>query len=70
MRDLSRRLAALETRPGNHGFRCVVIVSGDDPSPPDSDDIHIIRIVAADFPHVDPATSLHAECGPLSEMIA
>lgn len=47
MRDLSRRLAALEIRPGNRAFRRVVILGPDDPSPPDSDDVHIIRIVAA-----------------------
>jgi len=45
MRDLGRRLAALETRPGHHGFRRVVIVGPNDPSPQDSDDVHIIRIV-------------------------
>jgi hypothetical protein len=47
MRDLSRRLSALETRPGNRAFQRVVILGPDDPSPPDSDDVHIIRIVAA-----------------------
>ncbi len=70
MRDLSRRLAALEERTGNRGFRRVVIVSGDDPSPPDSEDIHIIRIVAADFPQVEPETPLHPQRSSLSEMIA
>lgn len=67
MRDLSRRLAALETLPGNSGFRRVVLVSGDDPSPPDSEDIHIIRIIAADFPQVEPGTSLLPERGSLPE---
>jgi len=47
MRDLARRLAALEIRPGNRAFQRVVILGPDDPSPPDSDGIHIIRIVAA-----------------------
>ena len=48
MRDLSRRLFALETRPGNRAFQRVLILGPDDPSPPDSDDVHIIRIVAAE----------------------
>lgn len=47
MRDLSRRLFALETRPGNRAFQRVVILGPDDPSPPDSDGVHIIRIVGA-----------------------
>lgn len=47
MRDLSRRLFALEARPGNRAFQRVVILDPDDPSPPDSDDVHVIRIVAA-----------------------
>lgn len=47
MRDLLRRLFALEARPGNRAFRRVVILGPDDPSPPDSDDVHVIRIVAA-----------------------
>ena len=51
MRDLSRRLAALEIRPGNRAFQRVVILGPDDPSPPDSDDVHIIRIVAAEQDH-------------------
>ena len=70
MRDLSRRLAALETRPGNHGFRRVVIVSGDDPSPPDSEDIHIIRIVAADFPRMELGASLLPGRGSVPELTA
>lgn len=47
MRDLARRLSALEIRPGKRAFQRVVILGPDDPSPPDSDDVHIIRIVAA-----------------------
>ena len=47
MRDLARRLAVLEIRPGNRTFQRIVILGPDDPSPPDSDDVHIIRIVAA-----------------------
>lgn len=50
MRDLSRRLTALELRPSNRGFRRVVIITEGQPAPPDSDNIHIIRIVAADHP--------------------
>jgi hypothetical protein len=45
MRDLTRRLSALEAQRSKRGYRQVVIGPGE-PSPPDSDDIHIIRIVA------------------------
>jgi len=45
IRDLARRLAAVEIRPANRVFRRVVIIGPNDPSPEDSDDIHIIRIV-------------------------
>lgn len=45
MRDLARRLVALESRVSNRGFRRVVIIGPDDPAPPNGEDIHIIRIV-------------------------
>ena len=45
MRDLARRLVALESRKSNCGFRRVVIVGPYDHAPPNGDDIHIIRIV-------------------------
>ncbi|WP_374294497.1 hypothetical protein [Sphingomonas sp.] len=48
MRDFSRRLAALEMQPSNRGFRQVVIVAQGQPAPPDSDDIHIIRIAGVE----------------------
>lgn len=48
MRDLSRRLAALEMQPSNRGFRQVVIVAEGQPAPPDNDDIHIIRIAGVE----------------------
>lgn len=47
MRDLSRRLFALEARPGSRPFQRIVLLGPDHPSPPDRDDVHIIRIVAA-----------------------
>lgn len=46
MRDLTRRLSALEAQRSKSGYRQVVIVGPGDPSPPDGDDVHIIRIVA------------------------
>lgn len=48
MRDLVRRLGALEARPANRGFRRVVIVAPGDTAPVDSDDVHIIRIVGVE----------------------
>jgi len=70
MRDLARRLAALETRPGNHGFRRVVIVGPNNPSPQDGDDVHIIRIIGVK-PDGTAAWALpHNERDPLSELAA
>ncbi len=42
---LTRRLSALEAQRSKCGYRRVVIVAPGAPSPPDSDDIHIIHIV-------------------------
>ncbi len=42
---LTWRLSVLEAQQGKSGYRRVVIVAPGDPSPPDSNDIHIIRIV-------------------------
>lgn len=48
MRDLSRRLTALEMQSSNRGFRQVVIVAEGQPAPPVHDDIHIIRIAGVE----------------------
>lgn len=70
MRDLTRRLSALEVRMGNHQFRQVVIVSGDDPVPTGSDDIHIICVVAAEFQGVAPGASRQLGCASMLGLAA
>jgi hypothetical protein len=68
MRDLTRRLSALEARRSKRGYRQVVIVGPGEPSPPDGDDIHIIRIVAVN-PGGEAVLALpHNGREPLSEL--
>jgi hypothetical protein len=69
MRDLTRRLSALEARRSKCGYRHVVIVGPGDSSPPDGDSIHIIRIVAVN-PTGEAVLALpHNGREPLSEFM-
>ena len=67
MRDLTRRLSALEAQRSKSGYRQVVIVGPGDPSTPDGDDIHVIRIVAVNSAGKAVLALLHNEREPLSE---
>lgn len=69
MRDLTRRLSALEAQRSKGSYRQVVIVGPGEPSPPDGDDIQIIRIVAVN-PAGEAVVALpHNGREPLSEFM-